>query len=62
MSIKDIIRFLANFILIKLAGQRFTSIFARFTNGALPNAPADVDETSTEARFEKRFRQERQAC
>ena len=37
------------------------ALLASSINGALQNAPADVDETFTEARFEKRFRQERQA-
>jgi len=32
-----------------------------FTKGALPNAPANVDETFAEARFEETFGQERQA-
>jgi len=37
------------------------ALFVSFTKGALQNALADVDETFAEARFEKRFRQERQA-
>ena len=37
------------------------ALLAGSINGALQNAPADVNETFTEARFEERSGQERQA-
>jgi len=50
---------------ISLRNQRnlrlIKPLLAGFTNGVLQNAPADVDETFAEARFEERFAQERQA-